>query len=599
MHPLARAVIKQQLNLQKGATLLLFVIGIFLAAATIFALNLLVPAQRGTVQAETTAANFAAIQNAILAYVTTNGHMPCPADPTVANDGASDPAAPNATCNTKGGVVPWATLGISPDIALDGWYRWVSYRVLDGATGLTQDGGASMVNCDTLFPYGSAPILPADGLCPVSHVNTEEQFLNAKGLTVSDFATLKSGVAYVLISHGESGYGAYLRGGQRMQMPAVGDELTNTTAAAPFIKKAHSDPGVDPGLAAHFDDIIVWASIADLMKKAGRRGRDWQDSGATVQITPTTTTDMGIAGPGHFNTAGTVGGVTTANTITDPDNAIDTLVFSGAGVGAACIWWPTSFNLYTAPGPSRYALRLYLEFSTKSGASEFGGFTVGFLPKAPTDALGIPFTGLCGDTTRSRSLGWGNGAALLGNLPTPRFAAEIDTFTDGPSSDPAFNHLAVDFNDVKHGATATNCSAVPDTYHATGTDNDCYTGPNFAWLRDGLTDFHRLRIEVYPHDPACSAGAAPRLKAWILPHSLCPNDSANPICEEAKNLPTKFNPTSPLPAGAVAIESCIPSPAISTDLDNIYFGLTASSMIGSSGALLNIRNLGAAAYLMP
>ena len=549
-------------------------------------------------QAELTARNFDAIQNAVIAYVAVNGRMPCPANPALV-DGKAVPEAANTLCLNPTGIVPWNTLGISPDTILDGWNRQISYRVFGGLTGLTQDGGASMTNCDTFYPYGgSLPALPADGLCPVTHANTEEQFLNAKGLVVSDFGALKNGVAYVLISHGESGYGAYLPGGQRVQMPSAGDELTNTGAASTFVKKAHSTPGLDPSLAAHFDDIVAWVSIADLIKKSGRSGRDWQDSGTTVQITPETTTNMNVAGPGHFNTAGTPGAVTTADTIPDAGNAVDTLVFVGSGEGAACIWWPTSFKVYSTP--SRYAIRLYLEFSTTSGALDFGGFTVGFLPKNPTTATGLPFTSLCGDISTSSSIGWSNGATSLGNLPTPRFSAEIDTSQDDIAyNDPAFNHLAVDFSNVKHGTTATTCSATASTYHLTGADNDCYTGPSNTWLRDGLSNFHRLRIEVYPRDPACSAGAAPRLKVWILPQSLCPSDSANTICANAKNLLTTFSPTAPLPAGAVAIESCIPSPTPSTDWDDMYFGMTASSRLGASGALQYIRNLGAAAYLMP
>jgi type II secretory pathway pseudopilin PulG len=597
---LAREAIKRRVDRQKGASLLLFVVGILLVAATIFALKLLVPAKRGAIQAEATTANFEVIQIAIVAYVAANGRMPCPANPTAANDGTSSPATPNTNCTYQSGVVPWATLGISPDTALDGWNRRISYRVFDSATGLTQDGGASMTNCDSFYPYGSPPTLPANGLCPDTHVNTEEQFLNAKGLTVSDYATSKTGVAYILISHGESGYGAYLPGGVRMQMPS-GDELTNTGITGPFVKKAHSDANVDPSLAAHFDDVIAWVSISDLIKKSGRGARDWQDSGSPVQITPETTTNMNVAGPGHFNAAGTPGAVDRTDTIPDAI-PFDTLAFVAVGRGAACIWWPTSFKVYNSLSMSRYAIRLYLEYSTTTGSGEFGGFTVGFLPKAPTDALiasGTPFTSICGDTTSSSGIGWSNGATSQGNLPTPRFAVETDTAYSFTYHDPFYNHLAIDFSNVSHGTTATSCSLFSNTYHTTGANKDCYTGPSNIWLRDGLSNFHRMRIEVYPRDPACSGGAAPRLKVWVLPQSLCPNDSAASICADAKNLLTTFSPTAPLPAGAVAIESCIPVPTTSTDLDDLYFGMTASSRLGASGPLQYIRNLGAAAYLMP
>jgi hypothetical protein len=108
-----------------------------------------------------------------------------------------------------------------------------------------------------------------------------------------------------------------------------------------------------------------------------------------------------------------------------------------------------------------------------------------------------------------------------------------------------------------------------------------------------------MRVEVFPHDPACSAGAAPRIKVWVLPKDICQNGAVSAICNSAKNLSLAFNPSLPLPTGAVVIESCIPSPPTSMQFDELYFGMTASSLTGASGPLLNIRNLGAAAYLSP
>lgn len=252
----------------------------FLTIASIYAVKLLTPATRGARQVDVTDTNLLAIQNAIAAYVAVNGHLPCPANPVVANDGVSDPEPPNATCNTPGGVVPWTTLSISPDVVLDGWNRRISFRVFDGATGLTQFDGASMVNCDTNVPPPVPPLddPPLDGgsLCGLAHTNRDTQFLAGKGLQVNVSGTLVTGVAYVLISHGESGYGAYMPGGGRvLPLPATGDELTNTGASTPYVSNSHSDPGVDPAIAAHFDDVVAWVTIPDLMTQSGRQARDW------------------------------------------------------------------------------------------------------------------------------------------------------------------------------------------------------------------------------------------------------------------------------------------------------------------------------------
>jgi len=123
VHPSGHEPIRFQVKRQRGASLLLFVVGLLLLAATVFAIRLLGPAKRGALQAEVTAENIAAVQSAILAYVAVNGHIPCPANPAPANDGQSSPLPPSTSCTSPNGVVPWATLGIAPDVALDGWNR--------------------------------------------------------------------------------------------------------------------------------------------------------------------------------------------------------------------------------------------------------------------------------------------------------------------------------------------------------------------------------------------------------------------------------------------------------------------------------------------
>ena len=66
-------------------------------------------------------------------------------------------ATPPATlCTFRNGTVPWVTLGLSADDAVDAWGRKISYRVYDGPTGMTQALGASMSDCDTVEPAPGA-----------------------------------------------------------------------------------------------------------------------------------------------------------------------------------------------------------------------------------------------------------------------------------------------------------------------------------------------------------------------------------------------------------------------------------------------------------
>ena len=121
-------------------------VGFLLAVATVFAANLIFRTERGAAAAEVTQANMTRIREAVVAYVALNQRLPCPAAPT---DGRAAPETATTIikpdCDSRGGVVPWRTLGLTEESALDGWNRLISYRVLDGATGLTQADGASMV----------------------------------------------------------------------------------------------------------------------------------------------------------------------------------------------------------------------------------------------------------------------------------------------------------------------------------------------------------------------------------------------------------------------------------------------------------------------
>jgi hypothetical protein len=591
---LDRAAISRSHYWQRGFSLLPIAIILLLSLAIFFASSLFLKTSRASGQVDVTLANLTRINEAIIAYVAVNGRLPCPADPATL-DGRAKPETPTTACTNGSGVVPWATLGISQDVVQDGWYRVISYRVLDGATGLTQDNGASMVNCDIKIPYGPVQ-LPGNGLCqdpsnPATR-NLDSQFLAGKGLQVNNAATiLSNSVAYVLISHGESGYGAYFPNGNRLQLPTSAHELANTNAGSPFYQDEHSAPGTDPIAATHFDDILLWTTIVDLAKKAGLTARDWPDP-PPPSISATTLQDMNTTGSGHFNATTTAGGDTFSATSTTSEGAATTTLAYGAGAGvrrSSCAWWPTAFNLYN--GADRLTLRLYLEFATEDALRPFSGFTVGFLPGSATIN-----NQLCGDETLPRGLGWDNGTQ--GNIPPSRFAVEFDAFSNSGASDPPYNHLAIDFNGTNHGSptSASLCSTFADTYHNFSGNPaypDCYTGSDSSWLRNGLTRFHRLRIEVTARDTTCPSGEAPRIKVWILPESVCPDGTADTTCLASKQLSQPFTPPTPLPAGIAALNRCVAAP--STAFDQMYFGITASNRSGTSDVVY-FRNLDAAVY---
>jgi len=215
--------------------------------------------------------SFAKLDDAILRFAMTNKRLPCPAIGTQ-RTGLADPNSATTTCNTPAGIVPWATLGLSETDALDSWSRYISYRVFDGATGFTSSTGFDTSNCQgeaTLTSY-------ATGSCPATHENTISDFISGRGLTVNDLGTAKTGVAYVLISHGETGNGSYYPGATAPNtMPSsASKEFLNAGSAGTYWIVSASSPDVGADSASHFDDFVRYADAATLAR-ATKLPRAW------------------------------------------------------------------------------------------------------------------------------------------------------------------------------------------------------------------------------------------------------------------------------------------------------------------------------------
>lgn len=535
------------------------------------------------------------VRNALADFVSTQEYLPCPAN-GAANTGLSDPVGPSVNCNSPDGTVPWKTLGIPEDAEFDGWNRRISYRVYAGNTGLTQPSGASMVHCDAR-KAGGALVIAANGLCATDHSNLSDQFLAGKGLSFNDNGATTSQIAFVLISHGSSGLGAWLPGGTRMQLPAVGnlEETANSNAGGIYYRKPASDIAIAPTDANHFDDVLLVAGIEELARRSGLAARDWPEG--NIELTAGTTTNMTTASTNRFNTSTAPGGQVIGTTLTTGSSGQSyvTLDFAAGGAGAYyanCIWWPQSLITYN--GVDRFAINLFLEFSTADGSrsggayDDLGGMVVGFLPKSTVIA-----PNLCGRDDVSTYLGWENNSGD-GNLPDPRFGLEYDAYKHVPTNDQTSGHLSLVYSGVTHGSTASSCSPALDSYNGT----TCYTGPANSWLRDGLTSFHRLRMKISPRDADCS-GNAPKLTAWLLPYAVCADANNAAVCADQANLNTEFAPAT-LPTGAVTLSGCIGTPAPSDAYDQVYFGLTmANRNTGYAGSGMYVRNLYFQSRLLP
>lgn len=212
-----------------------------------------------------TSGRMAEVDSALTQYLSKNGRLPCPADPstppssTTAGEElstcATDPTeGPTYSCtaggycrsqgardaNTNGtpdlvlsGAVPYVTLGLDMKSSLDGWERKIKYVV---AAKLTQfasydeDHGA----VDVIYPNGSNALLINGGAA--------------------------SGTGHiVLLSHGEDGKGGYtLNGGLHAACPASladGRDFENCNEPTNAKYYNHEGRSFVPG-TDHYDDIV-------------------------------------------------------------------------------------------------------------------------------------------------------------------------------------------------------------------------------------------------------------------------------------------------------------------------------------------------------
>lgn len=535
------------------------------------------------------------IEDALTQFVSAYGRLPCPADGTlesglenpVAN--ASDLRVGTAICATLKGTVPWATLGMSKDDALDAWAQKITYRVFHGTTGLTQTGGASMTDCD-LYDTGLSKPLPANGLCETAtHDNTAEQFLFGKGLSFDDKGNITSGIAFVLISHGPTGRGAFIPGspGQQTPLPnaanvperANADNDTQVPAQRTFYARDFSDPSISPDDTSHFDDLTRFIRIDELIRKAARGPRDWPDPGE-VGFDETTTANMTTPGTGHFLATGNEA----LGQVFVRGSSPDIVTLGGNSQFSACLWWPDPLQIYFPLTSKAESFRMAVDFSFPDATvTSAAGLVVGFISgKSP------PNINTCGTNSSLPAdaeavlgdLGWGGGTYTTQD----RFGVEIDinAQTAAPYTDPANNHVAIDtFNTYHVGTVGPVC---PGT--------DCTT----AWLRDGTTNYHRLRIEL-ENSVACGVDTRGvprlRLRLWMMPYSVC---TANPVECMAMRLQDPY-PTIGLLSGTVFNESCHTPPSGDDEAyDSIYFGFTSAKTTGTGYTVLNLKQLQSGVY---
>ena len=275
---------------QRGASALLILLIMVLLLVAFFAAYTVSRISTGGDDRAETQKRLAAAAAALERFAAANSRLPCPADPSATT--GSEVQATAATCTFNAGTLPWLALGLNSDAGVDAWGRKLSYRVYTGNKGsFTQPGGVSMVECDTVEPStGSITGVAASlgGLCvsnadPYQRSSSSEKFLSGKGLTVDDIDGTHNDVAYVVISHGGTGLGGWTVAGAQLTADGSNDEKNNASNG-PYTIKAFSGADIEAVNALHFDDLLVYATIGNLVKRAGLEARNWPDT-ATSSVT--------------------------------------------------------------------------------------------------------------------------------------------------------------------------------------------------------------------------------------------------------------------------------------------------------------------------
>lgn len=241
------------------------------------------------------------IETALSNYVAVNRRLPCPADGTVLAGTAGVEGGRNAsedcTNNQVAGVVPYVTLGLTEADINDGWDRRITYRA---AYGLTRNNALDMSACD---PAGTKSVptatdtsgtAPPGGRCWATCVGTDmatctspQSYLAGKGFDIRNGAgnlimsgASFTGAAYVVISHGENGYGSYDRSGSYQAGAAKGvagtieafninGSAVSVTAVLPSSANTFRDAEYSEGAVAdYFDDFLVRPSVFSIVQRA-------------------------------------------------------------------------------------------------------------------------------------------------------------------------------------------------------------------------------------------------------------------------------------------------------------------------------------------
>jgi prepilin-type N-terminal cleavage/methylation domain-containing protein len=240
---------------QRGFSLIEIAVVIGIIGFLAFMITPLIGSQLSIAKIRETRAKLDPVKAAIVAFVAGNSRLPCPAvenlpstDPQYGREAATPGTCTGTTALTGGasrGVIPWLTLGLTPEAATDAFGRFFTYVVTTNQTSLSSN----------TLP-GMTGVIAIHNATPVAAGNQ----INAGNLAV-----------FALVSHGTNGYGAFNpgSGNQTPFPPSPGaDESENAnTSNVAFVDKTFSDITGNP-----FDDMVLWVTPREILAALGPSG---------------------------------------------------------------------------------------------------------------------------------------------------------------------------------------------------------------------------------------------------------------------------------------------------------------------------------------
>ena len=217
-----------------------------------------------------------AIKAALITFIARNNRLPCPAIATIPDgapgEGAEDttvdctatvrfPAAAPFTVAT--GAVPWVSLGLSHEGALDGYGNRFTYQVAIAAT-------SASLNPQTVSGIKGAITLHNAGLGVLGSPPTVPTGNQISDCTPTGSAYNPCKAVVVVVSHGANGYGAFTGAGRQITFaPTVTgmDEIENANADDKVVVKAFSGIVANP-----YDDTVLALSSGDLLSSLTSTG---------------------------------------------------------------------------------------------------------------------------------------------------------------------------------------------------------------------------------------------------------------------------------------------------------------------------------------